>query len=84
MHWRAAARPPLGKPLSGGGCSSVEGDQGCSKRGDNKGGNAVAIAEEIAVIHDPTSDEAFHVEQHGVDFIPPSERWAKPRDVFGM
>jgi purine-cytosine permease-like protein len=44
----------------------------------------VAIIEELAVIHDPEADEAFHVEQHGVDYIPPSERWATARDVFGM
>jgi len=30
------------------------------------------------------SDQAFHVEQHGIDYIPDSERWAKPRDLFGM
>jgi nucleobase:cation symporter-1, NCS1 family len=44
----------------------------------------VAIAEDLAVIHDPKTPEAFHIEQHGVDFIPDSERWAKPRDLFGM
>jgi nucleobase:cation symporter-1, NCS1 family len=45
----------------------------------------VAIAEEqLAVIHDPEAGKAFHVEQHGVDFIPESERWARPRDLFGM
>jgi len=44
----------------------------------------VAIAEDLAVIHDPMSEQAFHVEQHGVDFIPESERWSKPRDLFGM
>jgi purine-cytosine permease-like protein len=32
----------------------------------------------------PDADKAFHVEQHGIDYIPPSERWAKPRDLFGM
>jgi nucleobase:cation symporter-1, NCS1 family len=32
----------------------------------------------------PESDLAFHVEQHGVDFIPESERWAKPRDIASM
>ena len=41
-------------------------------------------AGDLAVIHDPESKEAFHVEQHGIDFIPESERWAKPRDVGGM
>jgi purine-cytosine permease-like protein len=42
------------------------------------------FAEDLAVIHDPESKAAFHVEQHGIDFIPESERWAKPRDVGGM
>ncbi len=42
------------------------------------------FAEDLAVIHDPEADEAFHVEQHGIDFIPESERWASPRDIFGM
>ena len=32
----------------------------------------------------PTEDLAFHIEQHGVDYIPPSERWATPRDIAGM
>jgi len=32
----------------------------------------------------PEEDQAFHVEQHGIDFIPESERWAKPRDIAGM
>ncbi len=44
----------------------------------------MAIAEDLAVIHDPLTEQAFHVEQHGVDFIPDSERWARPRDLFGM
>jgi purine-cytosine permease-like protein len=44
----------------------------------------VAVLEDIAAIHDPESEKAFHVEQHGVDFIPESERWARPRDLFGM
>ncbi len=42
------------------------------------------FTEDLAVLHDPDSAEAFHVEQHGIDFIPESERWAKPRDIFGM
>jgi purine-cytosine permease-like protein len=41
-------------------------------------------SEELAVIHDPESKDPFHVEQHGIDFIPESERWATPRDIFGM
>ena len=44
----------------------------------------MAIAEDLAIIHEPDVDEAFHVEQHGIDFIPESERWATPRDIFGM
>jgi purine-cytosine permease-like protein len=32
----------------------------------------------------PEADQAFHVEVHGVDFIPVSERWARPRDIGGM
>jgi purine-cytosine permease-like protein len=44
----------------------------------------VAIAEDLAIIHDPESDEAFHVEQHGIDYIPESERWASPKNIFGM
>ncbi len=44
----------------------------------------MAIAEDIAVIHDSQTPQAFHVEQHGVDFIPENERWARPRDLFGM
>jgi purine-cytosine permease-like protein len=44
----------------------------------------VAIAEDLAVIHEPDVEDAFHVEQHGIDFIPESERWATPKDIFGM
>jgi nucleobase:cation symporter-1, NCS1 family len=32
----------------------------------------------------PEGDRAFHIEQHGIDHIDPGERWAKPRDLFGM
>jgi NCS1 family nucleobase:cation symporter-1 len=32
----------------------------------------------------PEADKAFHVEQHGIDYIPTTERWARPRDLFGM
>jgi purine-cytosine permease-like protein len=32
----------------------------------------------------PASDEAFHVEQRGIEYIPDDERWATPRDLFGM
>ncbi len=45
---------------------------------------ALAEAEDIAVLHDPNTESALHVEQHGVDYIPASDRWATPRNVFGM
>jgi purine-cytosine permease-like protein len=32
----------------------------------------------------PEEDLAFHVEQHGIDFIPHAERWARPRDIAGL
>ena len=32
----------------------------------------------------PEPDLPFHIEQHGIDFIPESERWARPKDLFGM
>ncbi|MDA8286994.1 MAG: cytosine permease [Actinomycetota bacterium] len=32
----------------------------------------------------PEGDQPFRIEQHGVDFIPLSERWARPRDVASM
>jgi nucleobase:cation symporter-1, NCS1 family len=51
---------------------------------NDKGGSAVAIAEDLAIIHDPSVDDPFTVEQHGIDFIPESERWARPKDIFGM
>jgi nucleobase:cation symporter-1, NCS1 family len=44
----------------------------------------VAIAEDLAIIHDPSVSDPFTVEQHGIDYIPESERWARPRDIFGM
>jgi nucleobase:cation symporter-1, NCS1 family len=43
-----------------------------------------AIAEVPPDMALPDADRAFHVEQHGIDYIPPSERWARPRDLFGM
>ena len=30
------------------------------------------------------TDQPFHVETHGIDYIPETERWAKPRDLFGL
>ncbi len=42
------------------------------------------FSEDLAVIHEPDVQDPFRVEQHGIDFIPESERWATPRDVFGM
>ena len=44
----------------------------------------MAIAEDLAVIHDSTVEDPFTVEQHGIDYIPISERWATPKDIFGM
>ena len=41
----------------------------------------MAIAEELALIHDPEVGQPLHVEQHGIDFIPESERWATSRDI---
>lgn len=32
----------------------------------------------------PKGDTAGHIETHGVDFIPPSERHGKPRDLFAL
>jgi nucleobase:cation symporter-1, NCS1 family len=42
------------------------------------------FGEDLAVIHDPDAGEVLHVEQHGIDFIPESERWATPKNIFGM
>ena len=44
----------------------------------------MAIAEDLAIMHEPDVEEAFKIEQHGIDFIPESERWATPKDIFGM
>ncbi|MCU4186033.1 cytosine permease [Acidiferrimicrobium sp. IK] len=32
----------------------------------------------------PASDRAFAVEQRGIDYVPLSERWARPHHLFGM
>ena len=32
----------------------------------------------------PGADEAFRVEQRGIGHVPEAERWASPRDLFGM
>jgi purine-cytosine permease-like protein len=32
----------------------------------------------------PVTDQPFRIESHGIDYIPVSERWAKPRDVGAM
>jgi purine-cytosine permease-like protein len=32
----------------------------------------------------PASEEAFRVEQRGIEYIPEDERWATPRHLFGM
>jgi NCS1 family nucleobase:cation symporter-1 len=33
---------------------------------------------------EPATDQVFHVETRGIDFVPLDERWSKPRDLFGM
>ena len=32
----------------------------------------------------PIEDQAFHVEQHGIDYIATSERWATPRNIAAL
>jgi len=32
----------------------------------------------------PATDQPFKIETHGIDYIPPEERWAKPRDIGAM
>ncbi|MEI6700264.1 MAG: hypothetical protein WCL38_00720, partial [Actinomycetota bacterium] len=32
----------------------------------------------------PSDDIACHVEQRGIDFVPPSDRWATPRNIGAM
>jgi NCS1 family nucleobase:cation symporter-1 len=44
----------------------------------------VAVVEQRGAEPRPGGDRAFRIEQHGIDFIPEAERWAKPRDLFGM
>ncbi len=36
------------------------------------------------VPEDARADGAFRVEQRGIDYIPEEDRWATPRDLFGM
>lgn len=33
---------------------------------------------------EPASDEAFHIEQHGIDHVPEVERWARPSSLIGL
>jgi purine-cytosine permease-like protein len=44
----------------------------------------VAVIEQQGAGSLPEGDRAFRIEQHGIDFIPETERWARPRDLFGM
>ncbi|MGA8295866.1 MAG: cytosine permease [Acidimicrobiales bacterium] len=44
----------------------------------------MSVAERTGRVAFPESDQVFRVEQHGIDQIPESERWARPRDLFGM
>jgi nucleobase:cation symporter-1, NCS1 family len=39
---------------------------------------------ETSVVYADTADVAFRIEQRGIEFIPPEERWARPRNLFGM
>jgi nucleobase:cation symporter-1, NCS1 family len=45
---------------------------------------ATALETDTPIDQLPESDEPFHIETHGIDFIPLTERWARPRDVGGM
>jgi len=40
-----------------------------------------ALEKEPGIGDMPETDEAFHIETHGIDYIPLRERWASPRDV---
>jgi nucleobase:cation symporter-1, NCS1 family len=35
-------------------------------------------------VTEPGHDQLFRVEARGIDYVPASERWGKPRDLFGM
>jgi purine-cytosine permease-like protein len=37
-----------------------------------------------AALELPLEDQAFHVEQHGIDFIPENERWATARNIGAL
>lgn len=45
---------------------------------------ATAVESKTPVAGPAQGDEAFHIETHGINFIPLSQRWAKPRDVGSM
>jgi purine-cytosine permease-like protein len=42
------------------------------------------MSEQIGEHDVPLADQAFHIEQHGIDYIAPAERWATPRNIAGM
>jgi nucleobase:cation symporter-1, NCS1 family len=44
----------------------------------------LAVQQPTAHTTPPPADQPFRIEQHGIDRIPDSERWARPRDLFGM
>jgi purine-cytosine permease-like protein len=48
-----------------------------------RGTMAVTDAGVVPAVGD-TSDEVFRIEQRGIDYVPDSERWSKPRNLFGM
>src|SRR6202167_4295287 len=47
-------------------------------------GRTTTVAMTIDSQDGSSGDEAFRIEQHGIDQIPVSERWASPRAVAGM
>jgi nucleobase:cation symporter-1, NCS1 family len=50
----------------------------------NKGVCVLTVEERADRVALPQSDQVFRVERHGIDRIPDAERWARPRDLFGM
>lgn len=38
----------------------------------------------VATDSAPPAEQVFRIERRGIDHIPASERWARPRDLFGM
>jgi purine-cytosine permease-like protein len=38
----------------------------------------------VAITEDLRHEPVFHIERRGIEFVPETERWAKPRDLFWM